>query len=41
MAEGKIIHCSLDVDSRNKIELPIQLEKWIEASNVSTNLKEC
>ena len=41
VAEGKIIHCSLDVDSRNKIELPDQLERWIEASNVSTNLKEC
>jgi len=40
-AEGKIIHCSLDVDSRNKIEIPDQLERWIEASNVSTNLKEC
>jgi len=41
VAEGKIIHCSLDVDSRNKIELSDQLERWIEASNVSTNLKEC
>ena len=41
VAEGKIIHCSLDVDSRNKIGLPDQLERWIEASNVSTNLKEC
>ena len=41
VAEGKIIHCSLDGDSRNKIELPDQLERWIEASNMSTNLKEC
>jgi len=41
VAEGKIIHCSLDGDSRNKIEIPDQLERWIEASNVSTNLKEC
>ena len=41
VAEGKIIHCSLDVDSRNKIEIPDQLERWIEASNVSINLKEC
>ena len=41
VAEGKIIHCSLEVDSRKKIELPDQLERWIEASNVSTNLKEC
>jgi len=28
------------LDSKNKIELPDQLERWIEASNVSTNLKE-
>jgi len=31
----------LDIDSRNKIELPDQLERWIEASNVITNLNEC
>ncbi|KGF94607.1 putative thioesterase [Prochlorococcus marinus str. MIT 9201] len=41
VAEGKIIHCSLDVYSRNKVELPDHLERWIEASNISTNLKEC
>ena len=41
VAEGKIIHCSLDIDSRKKIELPDQLERWIEASNVSKNFKEC
>jgi len=41
VAEGKIIHCSLDFDSRNKIQLPDQIQRWIEASNVSTNLKEC
>ena len=41
VAEGKIIHCSLDINSRHKIELPDQLERWIEASNVSTDLKEC
>jgi len=41
VAEGKFRHCALDVDSRNKIALPDQLERWIEASNVSTNLKEC
>ena len=41
VAEGKIIHCSIDVDTKNKVKLPDQLERWIEASNVSTNLKEC
>ena len=41
VAEGKIIHCSLDVDSKLKVRLPDQLERWIEASNINTNLKEC
>ena len=41
VAEGKIIHCSLDVDSKNKVQLPEKLEKWIEASNISNSLKEC
>ena len=41
VAEGKIIHCSLDVDSKLKVQLPDQLERWIEASNINTNLKEC
>ena len=41
VAEGKIIHCSLDVDSKNKVKLPDELERWIEASNINTNLKEC
>ena len=41
VAEGKIIHCSLDVYSKLKVKLPFQLERWIEASNINTNLKEC
>ena len=41
VAEGKIIHCSLDVDSKLKVKLPDQLERWIEASNINSNLKEC
>ena len=41
VAEGKIIHCSLDIDSKNKVPLPDKLERWIEASNVSTHFKEC
>ena len=28
-------------DSKNKVKLPDQLDRWIEASNVSTKLKEC
>ena len=41
VAEGKIIHCSLDVDSKLKVKLPDQLERWIEASNINIHLKEC
>ena len=41
VAEGKIIHCSLDVDTKLKVKLPDQLERWIEASNINANLKEC
>ena len=41
VAEGKIIHCSLDVDSKRKVNLPDNLERWIEASNININLKEC
>ena len=41
VAEGKIIHCSLNVDSKSKVTLPNQLERWIEASNINTNFKEC
>ena len=41
VAEGKIIHCSLDSNSNLKVKLPEQLERWIEASNINKNLKEC
>ena len=41
VAEGKIIHCSLDMNSKLKVKLPDQLERWIEASNINTHLKEC
>ena len=41
VAECKIIHCSLTYDSKIKVQLPYQLEKWIEASNISTKLEEC
>ncbi len=41
VAEGKIIHCSLESHSKLKVKLPDQLERWIEASNINNNLKEC
>ena len=41
VAEGKIIHCSLDIDSKLKVKIPDQLERWIEASNINNILKEC
>ena len=41
VAQGKIIHCSLNIDSKLKVKLPNQIERWIEASNIDNNLKEC
>ena len=41
VAEGKIIHCSLDVNSKLKVKLPDQIERWIEASHIDNNLEEC
>ena len=41
VAEGRIIHCALDVDSKLKVKIPDQLERWIEASNINNILKEC
>tara|TARA_B100000900_G_scaffold408799_1_gene423655 strand:- start:1170 stop:1622 length:453 start_codon:yes stop_codon:yes gene_type:complete len=41
VAEGKIIHCSLDVNSKLKVKLPDQIERWIEASHINNNLEEC
>ena len=41
VAEGKIIHCSLDAYSKLKVKMPDQLERWIEASDINNNLKEC
>ena len=41
VAEGKVIHCSLNADSKLKVKLPDQIERWIEASNININLKEC
>ena len=41
VAEVTIIHCSLDGDSKLKVKLNDQIERWIEASNINTNLEEC
>ena len=40
VAEGKVIHCTLDFDSKKKVKLPDQLEKWIEASNLINDFKD-
>ena len=41
VAEGKVTHCSIDFDSRKKVQLPHKLELWIEASNIKSNIQEC
>ena len=41
VAEGKIVHCSIDQSSKKKTQLPEKLERWIEASNLNNNLHEC
>ena len=40
IAEGKIIHCSINPITRTKVSMPDNLEKWIEASNISDTVKE-
>ena len=40
VAEGKVIHCSLDFDSKKKVKLPDHLERWIEASNLSNDFQD-
>tara|TARA_Y100000589_G_scaffold274417_1_gene268165 strand:+ start:1033 stop:1485 length:453 start_codon:yes stop_codon:yes gene_type:complete len=41
VAEGKIIHFSIDAETRAKMPLNEYLEKWIEASNIGNRIKEC
>ncbi len=41
MAETKIIHCSIDTSSRQKVNIPEKLELWIEASNFTDSVQEC
>ena len=40
VAEGKIIHCSINPITRTKVSMPDNLEKWIEACNISDMIKE-
>ena len=40
IAEGKIIHCSIDINSRKKVSIPDNLERWIEASKINNKIEE-
>ena len=40
-AEVHIVHCSIDLQTKEKIKLPNCLELWIEASNLENKIKEC
>ncbi len=40
-AETKIIHCAISNNSRQKVNIPENLELWIEASNLSSFIQEC
>ena len=41
VAEGKLIHCSIDFESKEKVQLPDQLEKWIDSCNLNNHCQEC
>ena len=41
VAESIIIHCSINPNTRLKTKLSEQLEKWIEASHLNNQVKEC
>ena len=41
VAEGKLVHCSIDSVSRKKVELPEKLQLWIEASKIHNKVEEC
>ena len=41
VAKAKLIHCSIDIDNRKKIDLPRNLELWIEASNINNKIEYC
>ena len=41
VAEGKLIHCSIDFGSKEKVQLPDELEKWIESCNLNNHCQEC
>ena len=41
VAETKISHCAIGFDSHNKVNIPLKLERWIEASNIKDVIEEC
>ena len=41
VAKAKLIHCSLDIVNKKKVDLPESLELWIEASNINTKIENC
>ena len=40
VAESKLVHCSIDSITRDKVQLPDNLELWIEASNINNVVQE-
>jgi len=41
VAKAKLIHCVLDSNNRKKVDLPENLELWIEASNINSKIESC
>ena len=41
VAESIIIHCAINPNTKVKTQLPEQLQKWIEAANISNLIQEC
>ena len=39
VAKAKIIHCVIDIINRKKVDLPENLELWIEASNINSKIE--
>ena len=41
VAKAKLIHCVLDIVNSKKVDLPENLELWIEASNINSKIESC
>ena len=41
VAKAKIIHCVIDIINKKKVDLPENLELWIEASNINRKIESC